>query len=226
MEADTQIIAGILPPSTASNIVGAYLDAPLPGLPSLGEVFPQERYRSKYTLDYVGTPSVGLATSPFGTGLSGAVALYFGDMLGDKVIGGAIQAQGGFKDIGGEVFYLNQEKRWNRMLSASHVPYIVGFQGAYFEEINGTTYEVLERQIQRTFYDQVGATLQYPFSQTRRFEFSVSGTYISYDVEVERYFFLGGQQVAAGTHQRGVSRRASGMRRLSRRSSATTRCSG
>ena len=138
-----------------------------------------------------------MATSQFGTGLSGAIALYFGDMLGDKVIGGAIQAQGGFKDIGGEVFYLNSEKRWNRMLSASHVPYVVGFAQAYIEEIGGQPYEVLERQIQRTFYDQVGGTLQYPFSQTRRFEFSVSGTYISYDVEIERFIFdQFGQQVA------------------------------
>jgi hypothetical protein len=41
----------------------------------------------------------------------------------------------------------------------------------------------------------VGGTLQYPFSQTRRFEFSLSGTYISYDVEVERYIFDCCQQV-------------------------------
>ena len=196
VEADAQIAAGVLPPSTASNIVGAYLEAPEPGLPATGEVFPMERYRSKFTLDYIGTPSVGLATSPFGTGLSGAIALYFGDMLGDRVIGGAIQAQGGFKDIGGEVFYLNQESRWNWMVSGSHVPYVIGFAQAYLEDIGGQTYEVLERQIQRTFYDQVGGTLQYPFSQTRRFELSLSGTHISYDVEIERYIFDCCQQVA------------------------------
>jgi hypothetical protein len=43
--------------------------------------------------------------------------------------------------------------------------------------------------VQRAFYDQVGGTIQYPFSQTRRFEVGVSGTHVSYDIEVIRYIF-------------------------------------
>jgi Tol biopolymer transport system component len=192
---DMDLTAGILPPSTASNIVTAYLDAPTPGLPPPNESFPQERYRSRLQLDYVGTPAVGLATSPFGTGLSGAIALYFGDMLGDRVVGGAVQAQGTFKDIGGEVFYLNQKNRWNWLITGSHIPYLTGFVTGHFEDIGGQTFEVIERHLQRAFYDEVGGTIQYPFSQTRRFEFGASGTHVSYDVEVERYIFSGFQQV-------------------------------
>jgi Tol biopolymer transport system component len=191
VEADAQIAAGILPPATGSNIVAAYLDAPLPGLPPLTETFPQERYRSRLQLDYIGAPSVGLATSPFGTGLSGAIALYFGDMLGDRVVGGAVQAQGTFKDIGGEVFYLNQKHRWNWLFAGSHIPYLSGFATAYFED----GFEVIEQHFQRAFYDEVGGTVQYPFSQTRRFELGASGTHVSYDVEIERYIFSGFQQV-------------------------------
>jgi WD40 repeat protein len=196
VEADAQIVAGILPPTTGSNIVAAYLDAPLPGLPPPNEAFAQDRYRPKLQLDYIGTPGVGLATSPFGTGLAGAIALYFGDMLGDRVVGGAIQAQGSVKDIGGEVFYVNQKHRWNWLASASHIPYLSGFASQHLENIGGQTYRVIERELQRAFYDEVGGTVQYPFSQTRRFELGASGNRVSYDIEVERYIFDCCRQVA------------------------------
>jgi hypothetical protein len=195
IEAETQMTAGILPPAGPSNIVAAYLDAPLPGLPPTPTGFTVSDYRSKFQLDYIGAPALGVATSPFGTGLSGAIALYFGDMLGDKVIGGAVQAQGSFKDIGGEVFYLNQKGRWNWIASASHIPYLSGFAVGYDTLIGGAVYDVIERQLQRAFYDEIGGTIQYPFSQTRRFELGVAGTHVSYDLEIERYFFDPFQQV-------------------------------
>jgi hypothetical protein len=189
IDADAQITAGILPPAAPSNVVTAYLDAPLPGLPPAGEAFPHERYRSRLQLDYIGAPSVGLATSPFGTGLSGAIALYFGDMLGDRVVGGAVQAQGTFKDIGGEVFYLNQKNRWNWMISGSHIPYLSGFAFQDTAIRGGQTFDVIEQQLQRAFYDELSGVVQYPFSQTRRFELGASVNRVYYDIEVERYFF-------------------------------------
>ena len=110
-DANAKVAAGILPPPAPSNIVSAYLDAPVPGLAHVIERFTNTRYQPKLQLDYIRAPSLGVATSPFGTGLSGAIALYFGDMLGDRIVGGAVQAQGTIKDIGGEVFYLNQKHR-------------------------------------------------------------------------------------------------------------------
>ena len=195
VESEGQLTAGILPPATRSNIVAAYLDSPLPGLPPPSTPFSVSNYRPKLQLDYIGAPALGVATSPFGTGLSGAVALYFGDMLGDRVVGGAVQAQGTFKDIGGEVFYLNQKGRWNWLVSGSHIPYLSGFAVGYDTLIGGAVYDVIERQLQRAFYDEIGATIQYPFSQTRRFELGVAGTHVAYDVEIERYFFDPFQQV-------------------------------
>jgi Tol biopolymer transport system component len=196
VEGDAQVVAGILPPAAPSNIVGVYLDAPLPGLPPAAASFSMTEYRPKLQLDYIGAPSLGVATSPFGTGLSGAIALYFGDMLGDRIVGGAVQAQGTFKDIGGEVFYLSQKRRWNWLVSASHIPYLSGFAVGYDTTIGGSQFDVIERQLLRAFYDEIGGSIQYPFSQTRRVEFGASGTHVSYDVEIERYFFDPFQQVA------------------------------
>jgi Tol biopolymer transport system component len=195
VEADAQMTAGILPPAPASNIVGVYLNAPVPRLPLDTTAFSTTAYRPKLQLDYVGPPSLGVATSPFGIGLSGAIALYFGDMLGDRVLGGAVQAQGSLKDFGGEVFYLNQRRRWNWLVSASHTPFLSGFAVGFDTLIGGSVFDVIERRLQREFHDEIGGAIQYPFSQTRRFELGASATHVSYDVEVERFFFDPVQQV-------------------------------
>ena len=195
IEADAQVPAGILPPTSARTTVGAYLDAPLPGLPPSTTPFSITEYRPGLQLDYVGPPSLGIATGPFGTALSGAIALYFGDMLGDRVMGGSVQAQGTFKDFGGEIFYLNQKRRWNWLVSASHIPFLSGSVVQFDTLVDGNALDVIERRLQREFHDQVGGTIQYPFSQTRRFELGASGTRVSYDVELERDFFDPFQQV-------------------------------
>ena len=195
VEADARMTADVLPPAAASTIVGAYLDAPLPGLPPLTTAFATTEYEPKLQLDYVGPASLGVATSPVGIGLSGAIALYFGDMLGDRVVGGAVQAQGSLKDIGGEVFYLNQKHRWNWLVSASHISFLSGSAVAFDTLIGGSVFDVIEGRLLREFYDEIGGTIQYPFSQTRRFELGASGTRVSYDVEIDRAFFDPFQQV-------------------------------
>jgi hypothetical protein len=195
VEADAQMAAGILPPAAATTIVGMYLHAPLPGLPPLTTAFFTTDYEPKLQLDYVGPSSLGVATSPFGIGLSGAIAFYFGDMLGDRVVGAAVQAQGSLKDIGGEVFYLNQKHRWNWLVSASHLSFLSGSAVQFDTLIGGSVFSVIETGLLREFFDEVGVTVQYPFSQTRRFELGASATHVSYDVEIERFVFDPFQQV-------------------------------
>ena len=51
---------------------------------------------------------------------------FFTDMLNNKVVGATFYSEGGIKGLGGEAFYLNQKKRLNWGLGASHVPYILG----------------------------------------------------------------------------------------------------
>jgi hypothetical protein len=99
------------------------------------------------------------------------------------------------KDFGGEVFYLNQRRRWNWLVSASHTPFLSGSAVAFDTLIGGSVFDVIERRLQREFYDEIGGAIQYPFSQTRRFELGASATHVSYDVEVERFFFDPVQQV-------------------------------
>jgi hypothetical protein len=189
----------------ARGLVGAYLDDPVTGLPPAGPAVAVEppgfritEYRPSLSLEYLGTPGVGIAVGgPRGTAFGGGVAAYFADMLNDRVVGATLQATGTLQDVGGQLFYLHQRNRWNWMLAGSHIPYLLG-QGFYTdttfsvggEAVPGVLYNQL---FQRVFIDQGSIITQYPFSQTRRFEAAASYTYQWYDFDLQRYALLGSQ---------------------------------
>ncbi len=192
--------AGVLPPASAlgTSTVQTALNEATTGLPSANTTYAVKPYRGGLSLDYLGAPfvGVGVSTGTFGgAGLAGAVAAYFGDMLGDKTIGASVVAQGDIKDVGGEVFYLDAGRRLQYLIGASHIPYVTGFA-----DIRDTTVSltgglqvparVFRQTLQRTFIDRPALTLQYPFSQTRRLEFGGSYTWINFDTETFEQFAL------------------------------------
>jgi hypothetical protein len=85
---------------------------PLTGLPETRQ-FAARDYRSRIGLDFIGPPSFGVGVSEFGAGIAGGISFYFSDMLGDNQIGAVVQANGTFKDIGGQVQYVKCARRWN-----------------------------------------------------------------------------------------------------------------
>lgn len=187
--ADTRI----LPPVEAQGrgLIANYLDDALTGLPS-GESFAVNDYESNLTLDYIGTPAVGVGYNPtFGAALGGAVSFYFSDLMGNRELGLALQAQGTFKDIGGQVIYLDSGDRWNWGVAASHIPYLSGGRG-----IRQTTTGYEDVTVRQRFYmSQLQGLLEYPFSMTRRFEISSGYTRYAYDVERETLLVSGGRVV-------------------------------
>ncbi len=197
--------AGVLPPANAlgTSAVETALNDVTTGLPSANTTYAVKPYRGSLSLDYLGAPFVGVGVSSGtfgGAGLSGAVAAYFGDMLGDKTIGASVVAQGDIKDIGGEVFYLDAGRRLQYLLGASHIPYVTGFA-----DIRDTTVRlsgglqvparVFRQTLQRTFIDRPALTLQHPFSQTRRLELGGSYTWVNFDTETFESFALPTGQV-------------------------------
>lgn len=181
----------ILPPSqlTRSSRIAGYLADPLTGL------VPENTYRaedavaydSRLTLDYIGQPSLGVGTDRFGSYIGGGAAAFFSDMLGNRTLGVALQANGTFKDIGGQVFYLNQEKRLNWGFSGQRTPFLVG--GFQFQDIDPVTdlpFIGIERN--RVFFSNASFITAYPFSTTRRIEAEVGITRWSFDTEIDRFF--------------------------------------
>ena len=187
-----------LPPAVpdSASFVQRYLEDPYTGLAS-GEDFSVTRYKPSIRLDYVGAVAAGAYVDQFGAGLAGAVSAHFSDMLGNHSIGAALAANGGIKDVGGQVFYVNRTHRWNWGAVAGHIPYL-----SYYTTVRDTTLEgssgqgfVVEQTRERLFVDSGSLIGTYPFSSTRRVEASVGFTHYGFDREVERQVSVNGYVV-------------------------------
>jgi Tol biopolymer transport system component len=194
-------VAGVLPPAEALDrgIVASYLEDPIRGLPGVEE-FRREPYRASLGLDYVGVPQLGVAVDRFGTAIAGAVATYWSDMLGDRQLFAAIQANGGVKDIGGQAFYLNRAGRWNWGGIVGHIPYQM--QGWGWRETPDTI--TLAIQTLRIFENQAVGVVEYPISQTRRWEFNAGYIRYGFDLEEQRIHYDAQTGAEIGVERVGV----------------------
>jgi Tol biopolymer transport system component len=189
-----------LPPYTPNSLVMRYLADATDGLVS-GTEFQVADYTPHFQLDAIGQPSLGASIGgPLGAGVYGGVSALWGDQLGDRQIFGALQANGTVKDIGGAVQYFNLRERWNWGAGAMHLAY--PYAGAQVSYPSATETEVT-LFIQRLYLDQLSFYTQYPFSTTRRFEASVSGTHQGYSQELLRYRYNGNVLVSQ-THEEGA----------------------
>lgn len=151
-------------------------------------------YKPKFKLDYAGgSAGVGVGRSNVvgtSTGLAGGVDLLFGDILGNNQIFTSIAMNGEIYDFGGQVTYLNQDKRIGWGATLSHVPYRTGgsfgYAGIDTVEFSNGAQTLADHYIfesQRIFEDKVGAFAQYPFSTTLRAEIGTSLSRFSYRVD-------------------------------------------
>jgi Tol biopolymer transport system component len=189
--------AQLPPPQVTRSLVSGYLADATSGLPS-GSDFEVNPYKSSFSLDAIGQPSLGVvAGGPFGTGVAGGISMVFGDQLSDRQIFAAVQANGTVKDIGGAVQYYNMKNRWNWGAGVEHIPYLTG--GVFLQDtvINTTQGDAagytVNQILQRIYIDQAQLFTQYPFSATRRFEFSSNITHYGFDTELFQDVYLGNE---------------------------------
>ncbi len=209
-------IAGQLPPlhGTGSTIT-AYLQNPTEGLLPTSTTFPESGYKPAMHLAYLGPPTIGVAVGSYGAGAGGSVSAYFSDILGEHNVGltfqgGGTSGIGTFADqISGEVFYLNQQHRFNWGVDVVHLPYISAFNTVTQQVINlngqPVVADVVQQQRDISRFDDVSAITQYPFSQTRRIELSVGGQHQSIKSELEQVFIVGNTIVGRQVTQLGSS---------------------
>ena len=175
--------AATLPPGDVAGTmtVASYLNDATTGLVS-GNGFRIVPYRPSFALDALGQPQIGVtAGGYFGTGVVGGISALWGDQLGDQQIFSAVQANGTVKDFGGAIFYQNLKRRLNWLAGIQHIPYLTGYQAAAPTQ-NGTY--LVQTVLQRIYVDQATISGQYPFSTTRRFEMSASGTRLGFEQQV------------------------------------------
>ncbi|MEJ2216582.1 MAG: peptidase S9 [Gemmatimonadota bacterium] len=195
-------VAGVLPPVEGLNrgVIAAYLDDPGTGLLA-AEDFAVKNYHPSLSLDYVGVPMVGVAVTPFGTGVAGAAAAYFSDILGNRSLGVAVQANGTVKDIGGQVVYQNMKHQWNWGVGGGRVPYQLILPQIGMDTMstsNGPVPALVEQILRlRIYQDQALVMTEYPFSKTMRLEFGGGYTHYGFSLEADRIYFdpSTGQQI-------------------------------
>jgi hypothetical protein len=135
-------------------------------------------------LEFIGQAGIAVGADAFGTQVGGAVSALFSDILGDRSLFTAVQAQGEVRDIGGQVFYLNEARRWNWGLGALHLPqrYFRTFQRPGPD----ATTEIV-RDDQRIRITEAAALWTYPFSTVRRVE--LQGAFNRFDFDARRDIF-------------------------------------
>jgi len=184
-----------LPPMEpkAASRVDEYLKDHETGLVSPGTfaVNDAEAFDSQLALDFIGQPTIGVGTDAYGNYIGGGVSAYFSDMLGDRILGVSVSAQGTVKDMGGQVYYLNMKNRLNWGFAGGRIPYQYlqyGF-GESEDFIPGDTilYEAQRRT--RIAVNSATGILAYPFSMTRRVEANLSATRYGYDIEEDRLYY-------------------------------------
>lgn len=179
------------PPTASQQFVTEYLTDPTVGLPPEG-AFRKTDYDAGLQLDYLAQPSIGVAVDRLGTALGGSVAAFFSDMLGNHQLGVALQAQGSFQDIGGQVAYMNRENRLNWGGRAGRIPFRTGFARGGTTTVEGEEVRYLDFVLSRTILYRASAATEYPLSRTARFEMDAGVSRLTYDREITRSYFTPG----------------------------------
>jgi Tol biopolymer transport system component len=200
--------AGILPPvrpTTTETVVASYLRSPERGLLPRGVEFATRGYRPSLSLEYLGPPTIGVGADRYGFGVGGAVNATFGDILGQHRLGVLIQTQssGGSNfanQIGGQLYYLNQQRRVNWGGIYTHIPYVSAGRTTsrpVIVDVGGTPVrgDVVEQVRLIVTVDEATALSYYPLGRTRRFELNGGATRYGYDAEVESVLVVGNRVV-------------------------------
>ncbi len=195
---DVDLTVATLPPleRPVPSIVDNFLKETRPS-----EVFPVDSFAEKpfnprFGLSFIGSSGVGMATSRFGTGVSGGVSMLFSDIIGDNQLFAAVSVNGEIYDFGGMVGYLNQKGRINWGGTVSHIPY--AFASLRFipdtlgTEQGPVLVDNFQLLMQRTFEDQITAFAYFPISTTRRIEAggSLAWYYFRLDA-INNYYYQG-----------------------------------
>lgn len=139
------------------------------GLPDLGTLDTRD-YSSRMALETVGQPYLSSGGGTFGTFVRAGGAIMFGDMLGQRRMGAAIQIGNRLRDAAFEFGFLNQQRRWNWGTVAELQPGIRRYRRSGAIEHDGEA--ALLRQtdyLQRTQLRAAGL-VAYPFNRGLRLE--------------------------------------------------------
>jgi outer membrane protein assembly factor BamA len=113
----------------------------------------------------------------------------FSDILGNHILSTGLAVNGGVRDFGASVTYINRTRRWNWGVFGEQLPLVSGSIDTFLDSINGQTVVVQNTELFRQTYSQVGALVAYPFSRSSRVEFQGAAQHIGFTTDVESLTF-------------------------------------
>jgi Tol biopolymer transport system component len=200
---ENAVAAAVLPPvDRLPSSVAALLNDESYGLPPVQE-YEVTDYDSRLSLAAVGPPVIGVGASRFGTAVSGGIALYFSDMLGDRNLITAFEVSNNIsnnfslRDASAQVAYTNQKNRWLWGLLGGQSPYLSGGFRSSFGELDGSPVLVDETIVFRQTERTAAGVFAYPFSRAQRVEFQGGASQYTFDqiVRTQAYSLVSGQLI-------------------------------
>src|SRR5688500_10332641 len=129
-----------------------------------------QQYRPRLSLEGIGQPYLSSGGGPFGTFVRGGGALLFGDMLGERRLGAAVQVGNRLRDAAFQLRFLNQERRWTWGAVAELDPGIARFRTSSAVVHNGEAALLRQTEYFQRVQVRTAALVAYPFSRGLRFE--------------------------------------------------------
>src|SRR5688572_15038334 len=151
----------------------------LTGLPDLSTLGKRE-YSSKMTLETIGQPHLSSGGGPFGTFVRAGGALMFGDMLGERRLGAALQIGNRLRDAAFEFRFLNQERRWNWGAVGELEPGLRRYRRYGEIEHDGEPALLRQSDYLQRMQMRVAGLLAYPFNRGLRLELTAGVRHAMY----------------------------------------------
>ncbi len=140
-----------------------------------------ENYKPVFSMDFTGQPDMGVGTDRFTAYAAGGATAYYSDMLGNHKVGMTAQLLGHIKDVGGQVHYLNEARRFNWGVVAGWTPHKQGYVTQGWHDPTDHLRLAISRQAYALRHG--GGMLAYPLSNTTRVETNFGIQNYSYSLE-------------------------------------------
>lgn len=179
--------------------VATYLADSRTGLPPVDAPFNDTPYRARLGLDAIVQPSVGIGVDRFGTFAAGQIAMLWGDLLGDRTLVTAFQANAtvdasfSYRDLGGLLGYVDRSRRWPWAVTLEQTPYRTGYLEGGVGRVNGQTAYVEREVIYRQTIQGGSGIVAYPLDTARRVEFGAGVQRYSFEERVRTIATAGGR---------------------------------
>jgi outer membrane protein assembly factor BamA len=141
-------------------------------------------YSSRLSLENIGQPYLSSGGSPFGTFVRAGGAMMFGDMLGERRLGAAVQIGNRVRDAAFEFRFLNQERRWNWGAVAELEPGLRRYRRNEAIEHDGEPAFLKQSDYLQRMQFRGAGLLAYPFSRGLRLELTAGIRHAMYHREL------------------------------------------